>query len=72
MPVVHLAVIQVILLLAHLAREAIVAMCLYKVQNVLKVQNYQVMNTQHLLIVEGLLWPNQHNGEKAMLLSSSA
>jgi hypothetical protein len=39
---------------------------------VLKVQNYQVMNTQHLLILEGQLWPNQHDGEKAMLLSSSA
>jgi len=72
LPVVHLAVIQVILLLPRLAREAIVAMCLYKVQKVLKVQNYQVMNTQYLLILEGQLLLNQHNGEKAMLLSSSA
>jgi hypothetical protein len=72
LPAVHLAVIQVILLLPHLAREAIVAMCLYKVQKVLKVQNYQVMNTQHLLILEGQLWPNQHDGEKTMLLPSSA
>jgi hypothetical protein len=70
--VVYLAVIQVILLLPHLTEEAIVAMCLYKVQKVLEVQNDQGMNTQHLLILEGLLWPNQYDGEKAMLLSSSA
>jgi len=71
LPLVHLAVIHAILPLPHLAREAIMAMCLYKVQKVLKVHLYEVMNPQHLLIPEGQLWPNQHNGEKAMLLSNS-
>jgi hypothetical protein len=49
------AVVHVMLPLPHLARESIVSMCLYKVQTLLKVHNYQVMNTQQLLIHEGQL-----------------
>jgi len=69
--VVPLAVIHVILPLPHLVTEAVVAMCLYKVCKLLKVLNYQFMNIQHLLILDGQLQPNQHNGVKAMLLSNS-